>query len=591
MINIYGAGISGLTVAHELIEKGFKVNLYEKNNIAGGMARSIRNINNIPTEHSWRGYGPFYYNLFNIMKRIPLFTIEGFNIYSIEEVKKHNTINDCWCYYKNNVYDITKFISKHPGGKIILNAGGKDLEKEWENYGVEWHNNKHILKILNKYKIGFIKEKFTNINVYNNLRKKRLKFKLLYNNKSYKNDINILDYPYLFYLFSKVMVSNKRKQDYYSIKLEPLLKKLSKNTYHYFTDFLAGPGYGFDKNTMSLGHYGQFLEYNIFSKNSKWQVLNQPTNEGFIDPWVNYLKSKGVNFYFNHNLEKINKKKDKIISIIVNGKELKADYHIIALDPFTTQEILNNSNMNELSKPYNKLNIINNQISFRLGFNKKLKFPNDNMGFVLIDSPYNITFYPQDEHWKNVDLGKNIKSLWSGTIILSYNKGSLYGKSATQLTKEELKKEIIHQFLECKELNKILNNELLEKNIIFSEIFEDWEYNNGFLKTKNKKWVNNIYNEKYRPKNITKYKNLLISGSHTKTTTNIWSMESASESGKITANILLSKYKKKLAYLHNHQSKIFIKPLKLIDDMLYKLNLPNILDIIIILIFVVILLQ
>ena len=65
MINIYGSGISGLTIAHELINKGFKVSIYEKNNIPGGMARSIRLSNNIPSEHSWRGYGPFYHNFFD----------------------------------------------------------------------------------------------------------------------------------------------------------------------------------------------------------------------------------------------------------------------------------------------------------------------------------------------------------------------------------------------------------------------------------------------------------------------------------------------------------------------------------------------
>ena len=71
-VNIYGAGISGLTTAHELVEKGFKVTVYDKNDIVGGMARSVRDKNNVPTEHSWRGYGPFYYNSFNILNRIPI---------------------------------------------------------------------------------------------------------------------------------------------------------------------------------------------------------------------------------------------------------------------------------------------------------------------------------------------------------------------------------------------------------------------------------------------------------------------------------------------------------------------------------------
>ena len=41
-ISIYGAGISGLTTALELAEKGFQVSIYELDSIAGGMAKSKR---------------------------------------------------------------------------------------------------------------------------------------------------------------------------------------------------------------------------------------------------------------------------------------------------------------------------------------------------------------------------------------------------------------------------------------------------------------------------------------------------------------------------------------------------------------------
>jgi uncharacterized protein with NAD-binding domain and iron-sulfur cluster len=74
-ISIFGAGISGLTIAHELSEKGFEVFVYEKDENIGGMAKSKRNKNNLPTEHSWRGYGSFYHNTFDILKRIPIKSI------------------------------------------------------------------------------------------------------------------------------------------------------------------------------------------------------------------------------------------------------------------------------------------------------------------------------------------------------------------------------------------------------------------------------------------------------------------------------------------------------------------------------------
>ena len=50
-IIIIGAGIAGLTVAHELVEKGFQVEVYEKSEVAGGMARSVRSSKGVPSEH------------------------------------------------------------------------------------------------------------------------------------------------------------------------------------------------------------------------------------------------------------------------------------------------------------------------------------------------------------------------------------------------------------------------------------------------------------------------------------------------------------------------------------------------------------
>jgi uncharacterized protein with NAD-binding domain and iron-sulfur cluster len=87
MISIFGAGIAGLTCALELVEKGFNITIYEKDSLPGGMAKSKRVSDGIPSEHSWRGIAPFYYNIFNLLKRIPIsdHTIENFdNQYTLD---------------------------------------------------------------------------------------------------------------------------------------------------------------------------------------------------------------------------------------------------------------------------------------------------------------------------------------------------------------------------------------------------------------------------------------------------------------------------------------------------------------------------
>ena len=40
------------------------------------------------------------------------------NFFTEEEVPKHNTSDDCRIILGNDVLDITKFISEHPGGLI-----------------------------------------------------------------------------------------------------------------------------------------------------------------------------------------------------------------------------------------------------------------------------------------------------------------------------------------------------------------------------------------------------------------------------------------------------------------------------------------
>ena len=71
-IVIFGAGIAGLSAAHELSQLGYSVSVYEALDQPGGFFRSSRlSQNNMPTEYSWHGMGPWYHNTFDLMQHIP----------------------------------------------------------------------------------------------------------------------------------------------------------------------------------------------------------------------------------------------------------------------------------------------------------------------------------------------------------------------------------------------------------------------------------------------------------------------------------------------------------------------------------------
>jgi cytochrome b involved in lipid metabolism len=47
--------------------------------------------------------------------------------YTMADVSKHNNQNDCWTAVNDKVYEVTKWISEHPGGaKAIISMCGID---------------------------------------------------------------------------------------------------------------------------------------------------------------------------------------------------------------------------------------------------------------------------------------------------------------------------------------------------------------------------------------------------------------------------------------------------------------------------------
>ena len=71
----------------------------------------------------------------------------------MQEVRKHNSPDDCWIVAKGKVFNATPFISIHPGGKTsILRRGGgvKDATVDFD------FHSKDGRKIWSHYQIGIL---------------------------------------------------------------------------------------------------------------------------------------------------------------------------------------------------------------------------------------------------------------------------------------------------------------------------------------------------------------------------------------------------------------------------------------------------
>jgi len=53
--------------------------------------------------------------------------ISAKRVVSWEELNSKNTVDECWIGYRGKVYDVTRWLAKHPGGlRSIMSTAGKD---------------------------------------------------------------------------------------------------------------------------------------------------------------------------------------------------------------------------------------------------------------------------------------------------------------------------------------------------------------------------------------------------------------------------------------------------------------------------------
>ena len=70
-------------------------------------------------------------------------------VIKLEEIRRHKTKDDLWVSVHGKVYDVTRFVPKHPGGSMIYVKGGRDISQLFDAY-----HPLRAQKVLQQFYIG-----------------------------------------------------------------------------------------------------------------------------------------------------------------------------------------------------------------------------------------------------------------------------------------------------------------------------------------------------------------------------------------------------------------------------------------------------
>jgi uncharacterized protein with NAD-binding domain and iron-sulfur cluster len=535
-VAILGGGVGGLSAAHELAERGFRVSVYERKTIFGGKARSINVPNSagsgrldLPGEHGFRFFPSFYKHVTDTMRRIPY----GGNPNGV---------------FDNIVPGSRAQIARNGRMSLIAIAGYPQNADDWA---------------------AALKSIFDGL------------------------DIDLPEWEILAYIDRLLILlstcEERRVAEYEKISWWDFLGAAQKSAA--FQQFLAK---GMTRSmvalraeegsTRTVGYIGLQLLFGLIQPGVRMdRLLNGPTNEVWIDPWVAYLKSLGVSFHAGASLVKFNLTGQGIGGVTVeqNGVpfEVTADYYISALPaeaiaPFITGEM-------KLAAP-SMANIGRLKTEWMNGIQFFLEqdIPVVNGHTIYIDSPWALTSISQRQFWREGAMSRYGDGRLGGILSVDISDwrspGVLFGKPAMHCTAEEIREEVWTQMK--MHLNVEGERQLLDANVLAWFLDTDIVFPNPSEVTNLEPLlVNTVGSLAWRPDAGTEIPNLFLASDYVRTHTDLACMEAANEAARRATNAILERSGSRAprAGVWPLDEPEFFAPMREYDRLRFRLGLPH----------------
>ncbi len=300
-------------------------------------------------------------------------------------------------------------------------------------------------------------------------------------------------------------------------------------------------------STRTVGYTLLQLLFGLLTYGGFDRLLNGPTNDVWLFPWVSYLAQRGVDFQSETVVKTFNTSAAGITSVTAekNGATLQiaADCYISAL-PVEIMAGLVDDSLKALAPSLAALNKIRtawmNGIQFYLAQDVPLDFGHT----LYADSPWAITSISQRQFWNQVNLAGygngHVGGILSVDISDWETPGIVYGKTAMQCSAQEIKQDAWQQIKV--HLNVTGANIIDDSNLLGWFLDPDIQFPNPTGVTNLEPlMINTSGSLQYRPEAATQIPNLFLASDYVKTYTDVACMEAANEAARRAVNALLDR--------------------------------------------------
>lgn len=540
-VAVLGGGVAGLTVAHELADRGFAVTVYERRGAPGGKARSIPYVgtaknqrNDLPGEHGFRFFPGFYRHVIDTMKRIPFQT---------DRVVADNLTTAPHCMLARFDQPPVRTPFRFPRSWTDVVMTVRFLRR---GNGVSLRNNLHFLRCLVVMMTSCAER--------------------------YEQEYEWI--PYWTFIGA-----DERSLDEYQ-------KMLGQG----FTRSLVAMK-AEDSSTRTVATVFTQMIYPLLNPfQQEDRLLNGPTSEVWIFPWVSSLERKGVQIKYGHQVNRLFADADtqqlihfdvahaaadesldpppqhgQMVSMqplerIELGKDF--DFVVSALPVDAMQRLLQTDAGEAFKKAVPSLNQLDKlqtrwMNGIQIYLKKDVKMVD---GHVLyVDTPWALTSISQKQFWRQYELSAcgdgSVHGVLSVDISDYETPGILEWKQADGSVKKLKGFDCNHQQIYEEvwaQLQRSVNTgeEMLqdENRVTFfidddirpdvrDELGKSSPY--GDILNTEPLFINTVGSLAYRPTAKTELANFFLASDYVRTNTDLATMEAANESGRRAANAVL----------------------------------------------------